>query len=870
MDMFGTKTVRFTQTALLAALLMMLCILPSASRGQEYLFEEIVVNFDVPKLVNADIFVQFDGTTIYLPLFDIFRRLEINYTLEREKRKISGYLMTKNNDFEINVEQGLVRSLGQEFPLAPGSYYFNGMEFYLRIDYYKEFFGLDMAFNFSKLKVSMPLNKDFPAYQKLKRKLAQEKLRTKKKEAREVYTLPLKREYFKGGVADWMISTSPLGNRRTHYLTLGIGSMLLGGDFAISGVGNTRAGVDLKQLRYKWHYYVGENKYLTQAELGQVFTGSIISRGLDGALVTNKPQVRREFFQTIRLSDYLGEGWEVELYIDGRLTDFTHTDETGTYNFNVDVFYGASTILLKMYGPNGEIRTEETHTEIPFNLIPKGELEYTAAIGKSDTYNESGIFSQANCYYGITTNLTIGFSGDLPIQNDLPDTGEYKSRPRFAAELAFQPLPNLTINGSIVPEYFLNGGFSFSRSSLFNFSGRFTLYKENPIHNPLGQLHNIVISVATTPKIFGHHVGFRVNVSNDQYPQSNITGAYYGFTGTFYKFYLNYIGQYKITKLYYANREFETATSQLLIGSRIFRWVRPQLRVDYNHSLQQVTRYGIYLTKRIFKTGQLTLSFERNEIGKSNLFMLTFNIFTVFASFNTRFITSSNQIAMTESQSGSVRYNNELGSFHFDRYSGVGQGSAILVPYMDNNFNGRYDETDEYVPGLRARIKGASGRPTGEDQAFYYNRLRPYDEYIVEIDEYSLDNPLLKPVHEGYRISFNPNVVTAIEVPIVTAGEVSGSVHRQTSSGAIGLGGAKIRILNLATGIITELTTFNNGEFYLMGLIPGSYRAMVDRNQMSEYGYRSEPEVIDFEVKAVEGGDIVEGIKFLLHPVQGG
>ena len=72
--------------------------------------------------------------------------------------------------------------------------------------------------------------------------------------------------------------------------------------------------------------------------------------------------------------------------------------------------------------------------------------------------------------------------------------------------------------------------------------------------------------------------------------------------------------------------------------------------------------------------------------------------------------------------------------------------------------------------------------------------------------------------------------------------------------------------MNEMTGKITEIITFNNGEFYHLGLIPGMYRAYIDQDQLEKYGYISEPAYRSFQVKTVEGGDYVENINFIIKP----
>ena len=149
---------------------------------------------------------------------------------------------------------------------------------------------------------------------------------------------------------------------------------------------------------------------------------------------------------------------------------------------------------------------------------------------------------------------------------------------------------------------------------------------------------------------------------------------------------------------------------------------------------------------------------------------------------------------------------------------------------------------------------------------FYYDNLRPYEEYIVEIDPYSLDNPTLQPAHENFRVAVNPNVVTTINVPIVTSGEVAGRVDRLIADGTVGVGGMRVIIINEATGKEIELVTFNNGDFFHLGLVPGMYRAFLDPEQLKNHGYVSNPPYIKFQMKTIAGGDYFSAASFIIRP----
>lgn len=77
----------------------------------------------------------------------------------------------------------------------------------------------------------------------------------------------------------------------------------------------------------------------------------------------------------------------------------------------------------------------------------------------------------------------------------------------------------------------------------------------------------------------------------------------------------------------------------------------------------------------------------------------------------------------------------------------------------------------------------------------------------------------------------------------------------------------KLTILNLSTDVVLEISTFNNGEFFFLGLLPGQYRAYLDKATLAAYGYRAEPESFEFEVKPIRGGMSIEDADFRLIPL---
>jgi hypothetical protein len=840
-----------------AFMFLFLSIFPINGNALENESEEIVVSFDVPQLISKDIFVRYDGATVYLPLTEIFNLLDLSLGSDFRTSKFSGQVISKEHKFILDLEAGKAHIGNRDLPLAESEYILMSTELFLRIDLFEEFFGLKAAFNFSTLRVHLPLNKEFPSYQKLKRKQEHEGLQKKLVASKDIVPLPHKRQNLDGGVIDWAVSASPVGGG-AHYFDFNAGGMILGGDLALSGNGNSSQGFDPDRMIYRWHFSIDDNRYLTQSFLGDVNTGGAFSRSLRGALFTNSPQVERKYFQTINVSGQVGSGWEVELYIDQRLTDFQVADKSGEYNFNIDIYYGASVITLKMYGPGGEIKSEERYIKIPYNLIPQKEFQYTVAGGSSQTPYGKRDYVQALAYYGITDRLTIGGNADIPVN---VQDGEI---PAYAGQFTCQLGNNITVDGSVSPGYNWRGALNYNKLSLLNISGSFTRYQPNQFRNRLDQIHDVQLSLSSPMKIKGRYIGLRYNASWDKFKALDYINMNYGFSLALHHIQINYMGKSKFET--FGDRNTRDLTSQLLISALSFPLMQPQARIQYDHKLNKLSRYGLILNKRLFKTAQLSLSYESDTGAKNRIIMGTFNFFTPFANFTSKVLTMNKTTAASQMQRGSIRIDTELRRVRFDRRSMVGLGSAVIRPFRDDNFNGIRDGNEVFIPRVRAKITGGRESSAGKKSVYYYDGLKPYENYVIRVDQNSIDNPSLKPVHDGFRVACNPNVVTAIEIPMVTTSNISGVVERQMQSGRAGLGGIRLFVVNTKTEAVVDIPAFSNGEYFYEGLVPGNYKVYIDPEQLTKYGYQSEPQSLEFEIAPSEAGESKDKLNFLLSP----
>lgn len=842
---------------LLILLFIILLSLPFSSGVEARETEEIVLRFEVPKLFQEDILARYDGEHIYLPVIDMFRLLHINLEIDPGFKRLSGRFLNRDNKYYIDLIKSEARCFNNTHSLTDTDVISTVDNLYLRLELYKTIFNLEIYFNFSELSVYLPLDKDFPAYRELKRQAAHEQLQQSQAAIKDIYELPYRRDHLKGGVADWILTLNPL-EKRGQYFGLGIGGMILGGDLSLHTTGNSVNGFNSDQLRYRWHYVFKDNRYFSQAEAGEINTGGSIPRSLTGVMITNQPEVQRKYFKTVTVAGQIGEGWEVELYVNNRLVDFATTDQNGEYNFLVDIDYGSTNIRLKMYGPNGEIKIKDEDHRVPYNLIQGGRLEYTLAGGVNENRYGNKKYFQGGMHYGLLDRLTLGFDTDFPIK---PEDGE---QPLYSAVASFQPFGSVIVNSVYSPRNEASASFSFTKQSLISLSGEYTKYYGNEFRNRMNQTDKIAFSISSPLKVGGRYLGLRYRVSLNRFPGYDVTNMNYGFKIPLFRFHFNYMGNFKVSR--FTTRSDKQIASQLFISTSLIRWIRPQFKINFDHDAGRVAGYGLYLQKRIFKRGQLGLSFERNSLTKTEQVTLTFNIFSGFANFSTRGHFSRQNTIVTQTQRGSVRFDQDSRRFYFSRRNGLGLASAVVWPFHDENYNGVLDHGERLLPELKARVGGAQGRRNSSNNLYFYDGLRAYDDYLIQIDPYSLDDPTLQPSHENYRVTISPNVVTSINVPIVTAGGISGMVRREIEGVLSGVGGTRVKVINEVTGKEIVLTTFSDGEFFYLGIVPGMYRIEIDSEQLAQYGYVSEPSSRNFQVKTVEGGDSIDDLNFTIRP----
>ncbi|HVM23482.1 MAG TPA: hypothetical protein VM308_09340 [Sphingomicrobium sp.] len=139
-----------------------------------------------------------------------------------------------------------------------------------------------------------------------------------------------------------------------------------------------------------------------------------------GAVVTNRPLGARTAFDRTRFEGDLPAGWEAEIYRNGELLGFAKADPSQRYVFNdVQLIYGDNRIEVRLYGPQGQVRTREETINVGQDNVPPGKTWYWAGVnqpgrdivtlGKAfDVVNESRAQATVSVEHGIDERTSVG------------------------------------------------------------------------------------------------------------------------------------------------------------------------------------------------------------------------------------------------------------------------------------------------------------------------------------------------------------------------------------------------------------------------------------------------------------------------------
>lgn len=834
---------------------------PTESQG-----EEAFLSFEYPPGgVSTVIVGQLVKDRFFLPVTDIFQALGVNFRASIEGAVVRGFFVTEDAPYEIDSKSLKASLKDQVLRLTKDDFLLTGPVLYLAADVYQKLFGLRFSVDISRLLLSLETSVYLPVVAQRDRERNRQFLETIAPGLPQ-YPLMYPRvpHLFNGLLLDYSLTAVSSSGKQSYAYDLRAGGELLYGDLQVGAQGNDEPGYPITSTwDFRWRRAFERRRYLTQVSLGDLYASGVQQYQFRGIQISNDPLQPRELYQTYLIEQTTLPDWTVELYLNEQLVGTTRADAQGRYRFSIPLTYGTTEYTVRLYGPTGEQRSQRHRLQIPYTLLPRGEVIYTLNAGKTTLQGDRIL--QGSVATGLTKSLTwnVGFENVRDTLSNLAvaSTG-MTVRAGENYIIGLQATPSLLYRAEINAVY----------PSQTSFTSSFALYGRNPFYNPSEKLRDLqgLLSIPLrTPsasyylQLSGSRSDFDTGVLDQAAIGATIstgtTTSTLGFQRTRNQSgsgteIVRPLAQGSILHLVSLDQLRSSILSTALIG------------LSAGYDLHQNTWDNIRadFSASIFRNGRLQVSLRRDFIVSTSSLSAQF----VYEFDGTRSTTAAvfrDSPTYTQNLRGSVFVNRALTYRRFFNREWVGKSGVRFRSFLDYNGNAVLDPGEKVISGVAVNLSRAFSVQQTTPTSIYAWELLPYNLFRAEVNDLALENAVWVPRQRTFSFVTEPNVLKAIDIPFDVVGTIEGSVLKETPSGMQPVPGLKVQVARINGTFRKTVSVFQDGSLYFIGIPPGWYTATVDSTQLQILGLQSEPGIIPFVIRSTKEGDYVSNLNFILR-----
>ncbi|MBM6549634.1 hypothetical protein [Marinomonas ostreistagni] len=547
----------------------------------------------------------------------------------------------------------------------------------------------------------------------------------------------------------------------------------------------------------------------------------------------------RQADSTVDLTGEIQPGWDIEIYRNNLLIDSQTNIGGGEYRFdNVPLTFGANTIELVFYGPQGQVERQTQSYYIDGTGQKAGDFEYDVSVFEDNTklFEDNFNSQRLRQSYGTTVSgfaryaLSDWFSVNAGQTQHLDDQYEAFDRQAFGTSTSLFGNALFTTDYVLFPDDSTLTEYALS-TRLFDQAVRYSLnqadtWNEQNQQTQERELEELSVSGMVRDLNLSYQQDIRrLEVDGDEsfnYRNQLATGVGSYYVSHQFDWYTDdrpNVGQIQLQRYldnYFARLGFSYRTDPDWSANGIFAEVSGSPYPDVQ------TR--VTLSRNIYDNINsigLTNSWRPNE------FTLTSNIaYNDILGWSTRL---SGQVSIGQTDSSLFVSNRSL----------VGQGSVAVLVYWDRNDNGVFDASDEPLPNIKVTSRQSFRKTTSNDQGIALLKALPnYQQTDIEIDPNSVDDPFLMPRSAGLSVIPRSGTVQQVELPMVTSYEVEGTLHELSSDKpARTLSYAPVQLIDANGKIVDEVMTEFDGYYLFAPVPPRRYQVRVAPEYIQNRGY---------------------------------
>ncbi|MDB5714706.1 MAG: carboxypeptidase regulatory-like protein [Sphingomonadales bacterium] len=556
-----------------------------------------------------------------------------------------------------------------------------------------------------------------------------------------------------------------------------------------------------------------------------------------GASITNRPVERNENFDRTNFRGELPRGWDAELYRNGQLLAFANDRVDGRYEFlDVPLQYGQNRFELVLYGPQGQVRREIKSVPVGLDSIPPRKTFYWAGVDEDGrdlvNLNDSTVARRGGWRGAIGVERGIDSKTSFAsVLHSIMD--EYGVRREYAEASLRRALGPALVELS--GAHNLAGGTALRTQMLGEFGK--THVEAETIWATSGFTSDRILTDVTglhefgLDRSFGNgrtsipiHVDARYTTRSSSSDSLELNAR----TSTS-------VGRISMTGELTWRQDYthigpdpeSDIEASLLANARVGRL---RLRGEARFRLSPESRFQSATIVGEWSAGggllhpndwRAEIGYDR-DLGRARLGIGYVRRFDRVA------VTASGEAATDGSVAAGLSLAFSIGPDPRD-HGGIrvtadklaSHGSTMVRVFRDTNGNGVRDPGEPLEKGAQI----SAGRIpvetlTDANGEVIVDGLEPYQPVLIGVDGSSLPDPLVQPSTSGLVVTPRPGVALAIDLPLVSAGDIDGTLAR---AGGGTLEGMDIELVSVENRVVATTRSDFDGFFLFEGVPYGRY-----------------------------------------------
>ncbi len=550
-----------------------------------------------------------------------------------------------------------------------------------------------------------------------------------------------------------------------------------------------------------------------------------------GAFITNRPLERSDNFDQTTFRGELPAGWDAELYRNDQLIGYTQGSGNGRYEFlEVPLLFGQNRFEIVLYGPQGQVRRDVRRIPVGFDSIPPQETYYWAAVQDAgrDLVN-LGNPTQLD-YFGWRASFGVerGINARTSLAASYSTSRFRGIRRHYLEGSVRRALGPALLEVAAASD--LKSGYAM-KSQLIAQIGSTNISAEGILLGGGYQSERYDLNLR---RQLGFSVDHSFKVGSRQIPVH---------VEALHKKRLNGDSQLELSSRLSFNLDRLTASAEMTWRTRtVASGSDPpdQLEAGLRLSgrlggirLRGEARFGLVGDEKGFQNSRITAE-KRIDDSTEWRVQAGYDAASSRGIFGVGLTRRFDKFALTgqieAGSDGSLAAGLNLAfSLGPDPRGGIrvtseklaSSGQALAIVWHDRNGDGirQADEPVEKDVELTAGLTG-QGLPTDENGQTMIDDLQPFKPVLIGIDSSTLPDPFIQPATSGVVITPRPGVPFTLELPLVSAGEIAGTLKRE--DGKI-LSGVDIELYDKAGRLVKTTRSEYDGYFLFESVPYGSY-----------------------------------------------